>query len=168
MSNSVRPHRRQPTRLARPWDSPGKNTGVGCHFLLQCMKVKSESRSVVSNSLQPRGLSPARLLCPWDSPGKNTGVGCHFLLQGIFPTQESNPGLLHYRQTLYHLSQQGSPSMYVYMYIYIKNTIIENINIPLKKESTIFLKVHTGNIFVFMGHTIYTLSQICLCSMEKV
>ena len=43
MSDSVRPHRRQPTRLPRPWDSPGKNTGVGCHFPLQCMKVKSES-----------------------------------------------------------------------------------------------------------------------------
>ena len=43
VSNSVRPHRRQPTRLLRPWDSPGKNIGVGCHFLLQCMKVKSES-----------------------------------------------------------------------------------------------------------------------------
>ena len=43
MSDSVQPHRRQPTRLPHPWDSPGKNTGVGCHFLLQCMKVKSES-----------------------------------------------------------------------------------------------------------------------------
>ena len=42
MSDSVRPQRRQPTRLLCPWDSPGKNTGVGCHFLLQCMKVKSE------------------------------------------------------------------------------------------------------------------------------
>ena len=42
VSNSVRPQRRQPTRLPRPWDSPGKNTGVGCHFLLQCMTVKSE------------------------------------------------------------------------------------------------------------------------------
>ena len=40
---TVRPHRRQPTRLPCPWDSPGKNTGVGCHFFLQCMKVKSES-----------------------------------------------------------------------------------------------------------------------------
>ena len=40
---TLRPHRRQPTRLPLPWDSPGKNTGVGCHFLLQCMKVKSES-----------------------------------------------------------------------------------------------------------------------------
>ena len=43
MSDSVRPHRRQPTRLPRPWGSPGKNTGLGGHFLLQCMKVKSES-----------------------------------------------------------------------------------------------------------------------------
>ena len=43
MSDSVRPHRWQPTRLPRPWDSPGKSTGVGCHFLLQCMKGKSES-----------------------------------------------------------------------------------------------------------------------------
>ena len=43
VSNSVQPHRWQPTRIPRPWDPPGKNTGVGCHFLLQCMKVKSES-----------------------------------------------------------------------------------------------------------------------------
>ena len=43
MSDSVQPHRQEPTRLPHPWDSPGKNTGVGCHFLLQCMKVKSES-----------------------------------------------------------------------------------------------------------------------------
>ena len=50
MSESGRPHRRQPTRLPRPWDSPGKNTGVSCHFLLQCMKVKSESE--VAQSVQ--------------------------------------------------------------------------------------------------------------------
>ena len=43
VSDSVRPHRWQPTRLPRPWNSLGKNTGVGCYFLLQCMKVKSES-----------------------------------------------------------------------------------------------------------------------------
>ena len=43
VSDSVRLHRRQPTKLLRPWDSSGKNTGVGCHFLLQCMKVESES-----------------------------------------------------------------------------------------------------------------------------
>ena len=49
------------------------------------------------------------LLCPWDFPGNSTGVDCHFLLQGIFPTQGSNPGLLHHRQMLYRLSHQGSP-----------------------------------------------------------
>ena len=43
MSDAVQPHRQQPIRLPRPWDSPGKNTGVGCHFLLQRMNVKSES-----------------------------------------------------------------------------------------------------------------------------
>ena len=48
VSNSMRPHRRQPTRLHRPWDSPGKITGVGCHFLLHCMKVKSESEVALS------------------------------------------------------------------------------------------------------------------------
>ena len=81
MSDSVRPHRRQPTRLPRPWDSPGKNTGVGCHFLLKCMQLKRESEvAVMSDSSGPHGLQPTRLLCPWDFPGKSTGVGCHCLL----------------------------------------------------------------------------------------
>ena len=60
MSDSVQPHRRQPTRLPHPWDSPGKNTGVGCHFLLQCMKVKSE-REVAQSCLtlsDPKDCSP--------------------------------------------------------------------------------------------------------------
>ena len=60
VSDSVRPHRRQPTRLPRPWDSPGKNTGVGCHCLLQCMKVKNE-REVAQSSLtlsDPMDCSP--------------------------------------------------------------------------------------------------------------
>ena len=82
MSDSVRPHRRQPTRLPRPWASQGKNTGVGCHFLFQCMKVKSESEVAQScPTLRPHGLQPTRLLRPWDSPGKRTGVGCHCLLR---------------------------------------------------------------------------------------
>ena len=69
MSDSVQSHRWQPTRLPHSWDSPGKNTGVGCHFLLQCMKVKNErSHSVMSNSQRPDGLQPTRLLRPWDFP----------------------------------------------------------------------------------------------------
>ena len=61
----------------------------------------SESHSVVSDSLRPCGL-----YSPWNSPGQNTGVGSLSLLQGIFPTQESNPGLPHCRQILYQLSHK--------------------------------------------------------------
>ena len=85
MSDSVQPHRRQPTRLLRPWDSPGKNTGVGCHFLLQCMKVKSESevaqsgptlRDPMDCSLPGsavHGISQARVL-EWGAIVKLSGV----------------------------------------------------------------------------------------------
>ena len=162
MSDSVRPHRRQPTRLPCPWDSPGKNTGVGCHFLLQCMKVKLLSRvwllatpwtaayqappsmgfskqeywSGVPTASPKYWLSTIiisrhNLICsiiscllileqlylhctdslPAEPQGKpkNTRVGSLSLLQGIFPTQESNQGLLQCRQILYQLSYSGKP-----------------------------------------------------------
>ena len=64
-------------------------------------KVSDVRRSVASDSGTEE---PARLLCPWDSPSKNTGVCCHGLLQGISPTQGSNSGLPHWRQTLYYLT----------------------------------------------------------------
>ena len=87
MSDSVQPHRRQPTRLLCPRNFPGKYIGVGCHFLLQYRKVESEnwkgSCSVVSNPQRPHGLQPSRLLHPWDFPGKSTGVGCHCLLRDL-------------------------------------------------------------------------------------
>ena len=132
MSDSVRPHRQQPTRLPHPWDSPGKNSGMGCHFLLQCMKVKSQSevaqscltlRDPMDCSLQGfsiHGILQARVLewgaiafsnglySPWNSSG-------HSLLQGIFPTQGMNPGLLHDRQILYQLSHQGSPKSKMFL-----------------------------------------------------
>ena len=60
MSDSVQPHRQKPARLPCPWDSPGKNTGVGCHFLLQCMKVKSQSE-VAQSCLTPRDLMDCSL-----------------------------------------------------------------------------------------------------------
>ena len=64
------------------------------------MKSLSRARLFVT----PWTVACTTLLCPWNFPGKSTGVGCHFLLQGIFPTQGSNPGLPHCRQTLYCLS----------------------------------------------------------------
>ena len=82
MCDSVRHHRWQPTRFPCPWDPPGKNTGVGRHFLLQCMKVKSESEVTQSYPTlsHPRDCSLPSLLHPWDFPGKSTGVRCHCLL----------------------------------------------------------------------------------------
>ena len=81
VSNSVRPHRWQPTRLPRPWDSPGKNTGVGCHFLLQCMKVKSESEFA---QLCPTLSDPM----DWSLPGSS--------IHGIFQARVLEWGAITY------------------------------------------------------------------------
>ena len=112
VSDSVRPHRRQPTRLPRPWDSPGKNTGAGCHSLLQCMKVKSETEVAQS----------CLTLCdPMDCSAPGSSV--HGILQartlewvaipfsrGIIPIHGLNPGLLHCWWILDQPSYQGSLS----------------------------------------------------------
>ena len=124
MSDSVRPHRRQPIRLLCPWDSPGKNNGVGCHFLLQCMKVKSESEVAQScpTLRDNHGLQPTRLLRPWDFSSKNTGVGCHCLLRHSYywavktkglPSKSTVPGTLLFAlivqyQHRYLLTQNSS------------------------------------------------------------
>ena len=80
MSDSVRPHRLQPRRLPSPWDSPGKNTGVGCHFFLQCMKVKSESEDVHSYVAAAKSLQSCPTLCdPID--GSPPGFSVHGILQ---------------------------------------------------------------------------------------
>ena len=106
MSDSVRPQRRKPTRLPRPWDSPGKNTGVGCHFLLQCMKVKSESEFAQSclTLIDPMdcSLPGSSMVNPWDFPGKSTGVGCHCLLreEGLgWNFSNSVPNLCSFQQS---------------------------------------------------------------------
>ena len=83
VSNSVQPHRRQPTRLPHPWDSPGKNTRVGCHFLLQCMKMKSESEVAQScpTLSDPRDCSLPGSSIPGIFQARVLGAGCHCLLR---------------------------------------------------------------------------------------
>ena len=85
-------------------DSPGKNTGVGCHALLSGDLPKPGTEPMPP-TLQVDSL-------PFEPPGMpmNTGVGCYAFLQGIFPIQGFNPGLPHSRQILYQLSQMGSLS----------------------------------------------------------
>ena len=105
MSDSMRPHRRHPTRLRCPWNSPGKTHWSG--LPLPSPRQESEkwkwSRSVVSDSLWPHELQPTRLLCPWDFPGKSTGVGCHCLLH------------------IYYICI----CIYIYVYIYICMMLIK-------------------------------------------
>ena len=86
MSDSVRPQRWQPTRLPRPWDFPGKNTGVGCHFLLQCRKVKSESEVAQSclTLSDPMDRSPPGSSACGIFPSTSTGVGCYCLLRTLY------------------------------------------------------------------------------------
>ena len=96
MSDSVRPHRWQPTRLSPPWDSPGKNTAVGCHFLLQCMDMKSESELADSC---PTVSDPLDCSLPGSSVHGifQARIGCHALLQGNLPnpgTKPRSPALL--------------------------------------------------------------------------
>ena len=88
MSDSVRPHRWQPTRLLCPWDFPGKNTGVGCHFLLQCMKVKSESE--VAQSF-PTLSDPM----DWSLPGSS--------IRGIFQARVLEWGAIAFSDNLEHI-----------------------------------------------------------------
>ena len=117
-----------------PWDFPSKNTGVGCHFLLQGIFPTQGSNTGLLHCRQSHQGGPDDIyvllclgaqLCPTlcnpadcslpgssvhrDSPGKNTRAGCHALLQGIFPTQRLNTGLLHCRRFLYHPSHQKTP-----------------------------------------------------------
>ena len=91
VSDSVRPHRRQPTDLPRPWDSLGKNTGVGCHFLLQCMKVKSESEVAQScpTLCDPMDCSP---------PGSS--------VHGIFQATVLEWGAIAFSRYMYGISKK--------------------------------------------------------------
>ena len=84
-----------------PGGSVVKNTPA-----MQKSEKKVKSLSGARPFVTPWTVTCTKLLRPWDFQSKSTGVGCHFLLQGIFPTQGSNPGVSHCRQTLYRLSQE--------------------------------------------------------------
>ena len=103
MSNSVWPHRRQPTRLPRPWDSPGKNTGVACHFLLQCMKVKSESEVTQSCPTLSNPMNWHRYSANYEKisiiwcPLTSVQFSCSVVFDSLWP-HGSTPGLLVHHQ----------------------------------------------------------------------
>ena len=89
-----------------PAEPQGKPKSMCCIYFCAVPCLVAQSCPTLCN---PTDCSSLVSSVHGDSPGKDTGVGCHALLQGIFPTQGSNPGLLHCRQILYHLSHQGRP-----------------------------------------------------------
>ena len=139
MSDSVRPHRLQHTRLPSPWDSPGKNTGVGCHFLLQCMKVKSESEvaqscptlsdpmdcSLPGSSVH--GIFQARVL-EWGAIAfsNNTCNTCLKLLC-LFPHSEH---CLHMPQLLFSLELPPKPFLIFHLYASFHAPLFPFLQIP--------------------------------------
>ena len=140
----------------------GKRVSISCDcFSFLTRKIRNEVvslasgegsgavdfRSVFSDSLRPHGLQLPRLLCPWNFPGKSTGVGCHFLLQGIFPTQGSNLGLLHCRQTLYPPSYQGSPSQSI-TELFLLGFCLLILQLKFKENSVPFVTLES---FYFSG-----------------
>ena len=99
---TVRPHRQQPTKLPGPWDSPSKNTGVGCHFFLQCVKVKVKSLShvwllatpwTVAHQAPPtKGLQPLPTLSWWALTGTQEGRNtCHLVAMWLHPLPVASP-----------------------------------------------------------------------------
>ena len=109
MSDSVRLHRRQPTRLPRPWDSPGKNTGVGCHFFFQCMKVKSESEVA---QLCPTLRDPMDCSLPGSS------------VHGIFQAR-----VLEWRSIAFYIFLNSKGWLFILCHFELKNFVCEFITL---------------------------------------
>ena len=116
----------------------------------------------MSDSLRPHGLYPTRFLRPWDFPGKNTGVGCQFLLQEIFPTQGLNPGLLHCRQMVYHLSHQGNPAGNKCIHIHYSCNISLNVHTCSRVEGNYKL------VYMLMNQKIGDCLVILLCICNQL
>ena len=137
MSDSVRPHRWQPTRLPRPWDSPGKSTGVGCHFLLQCTKVKSESEVAQS--------------CPTLSDPMNyslPGSSVH----GIFQARVLEWGAIAFsNKTVVNIKFYQSIHLILMIFIicklYINKSVNQKKHISLATEET-----HPTSLLVYSPH----------------
>ena len=107
------------------------------HIYMRFIIHHEREVAFVSNSLQPHGVCS-----PWKSPGQNTGVGSLSLLQGIFPTQGSNPGLLHYRRILYQLSHQGSPLYTIgHIIMEIRNSTVFNLQTGEPRTLVVWIAV---------------------------
>ena len=128
MSDSVRPHGRQPIRLCCPWDSPGKNCGVGCHFLLQCMKVRSESE-VAQSCLTLRDPMDCR------PPGSS--------VHGIFQARVLEWGAIAFSSVVAYYSNW---SVFLVLFCFV-------FHVTIQKENYFYLFIC---LFIFNGLLLYS------------
>ena len=154
MSDSVRPHRQPPTRLPRPWDSPGKNTGVGCHFLLQCMKVKSESE-VAQSCLTTAYQAPPSM--GFSRQENWSGLPLLFFLHGLPPCFRGKEIYLQCRRHRFSLwigkipwrrKWQTTP-VFLLGKFYERRSLVGYSPCDRKKDMTVQLNTH-----IFFLHTI--------------
>ena len=122
------------------------------------MKSLSRARLFVT----PWSIACTKLLRPWDFPGKSTGLGCHFLLQGIFPTQGSNSGLPHCRQTLYRLSNYLNDCLNFLKFMLYKWTFHSPINDHFQSITVMINIEHTRKIIASNSSTRGVLEPKCM------
>jgi len=156
VSDSVRTQRWQPTRLPRPWDSPGKNTGVGCHFLLQCMKVKSESE-VAQSRLTPSDPMDCSL------PGSST--------HGIFQARVLEWGAIAFSVCI-HINicmyvKYIHTCMYVNVYIGIMYYTHIHVYVRIYTHIYLYITVYISNVymytFVYISNVYMYTFLMCTC-----
>ena len=131
VSDSVWPHRWQPTRLPHPWDSLGKNTGVGCHFLLQCMKVKSKSEVA---QLCPTPSNPMDCSPPDSS------------IHAIFQARVLEWGAIAFSQTYYLVTYN----------LYVQFLTLNSLQACLPSLNIIYLYISSTVVYIYF-HRIYTM-----------
>ena len=143
MSDSLRPHRRKPTRFRHPWDSPGKNTGVGCHFLLQCMKVKSE-REVSQLCLTPHDPMDCR------APGSS--------IHGIFQARVLEWGAIAFSDLNTKLPQHSSIKT---AYLKLNNyALLNSLRSCCHKLFFVFSLLHLLPVLISWSLIIYLLAEL--------
>ena len=156
MSDSLQNFGLQPSRVLCPWDRPGKNAGVGCHF----------PGDLLNQGWNP-GLLHCRRILPAEPPGKpkNTGVGSLFLLRGIFPTQESNQGLPHWQVDSLPSEPSGKPHGGVFSYnpsqaneahtvcMSLGNMVLSEISQTQKQPDILHLDQVCSSVIPFLPHS---------------
>ena len=158
MSDSVRPHRRQPTRLPRPWDSPGKNTGMGCHFLLQCMEVKSESEVTQScpTLRSPMDCSP---------PGSS--------VHGIFQARVLEWVAISFSKVRFEesLKIEYKPSLICVWVVYLTVMlwhILIRVTRKWKKNYVVIFSMKNGFHYLILPKLLKRNKSICILSQSKI